>query len=134
MFSSFFSSEEDRICYLWKVQNVSFSVISKQGSMLYKTSTYHFFQNWKIIFFWFLKYHKRSFYQLLALEKVFFYSQKPIISNFSLSKKFMVWTFPFFLTCTFISWKVVFVIILFLLNILKWKNLIFIIKGNVKRN
>ena len=59
MFSSFFSSEEDRICYLWKVQNVSFSVISKQGSMLYKTSTYHFFQNWKIIFFWFLKYHKR---------------------------------------------------------------------------
>ena len=47
-----------------------------------------------------------SFYQLSALKKISFYSQKSLISLFPLSKKFIIWTFSFFLIWTFFSFKV----------------------------
>ena len=61
-----------------------------------------FFWELKDYLFWFLKYHasfvntkERSFYQLPALKKISFYSQKSIISTFSSSEKFIIWSFSF---------------------------------------
>ena len=73
--------------------------------MLQKISSYRLFFG----FFWelrdhlsrILKYHaifvntkERSFYQFPALKKAPFYSQKSIISTFSSSEIFIIWTFP----------------------------------------
>ena len=85
---------------------MNFSVISKHGILCYRK--YHLIVF--CLFLWelkdhlsrVLKYHasfintnERSFYQLLALKMIPFYSQKSKISTFSSPERFIIWTFPF---------------------------------------
>ena len=66
-----------------------------------KISSYRFFWELKDHQSGFSKYvsfvitKERSFYKFPAFGKISFYSQKSIISTFPLSKKFIIWTFPF---------------------------------------
>ena len=110
-FQQLFDWRKDRISYHQKVQNKNFSVISKYG-IPWNIKYLIVFWELKDHLFQFLKHNRSflytkersSFYQLSALKKIPFFSQKSIISAFSLSAKFIIWTFLFFLMWTFISW------------------------------
>ena len=88
--------------HLLKDQKKNFSVISKHGIPCYRR--YHLIIFWerKDHQSWLLIYHAsfintkgRSFFQLLALKKICFCSQKFIVSTFSSSKILIIWTFSF---------------------------------------
>ena len=107
IFSSPFWLKKDRPSILRKVP------------LLHKISSYGFLRELNDHVSWFLRYHgsfvnfkeRSSFYQLSKLKKISFYTQKSIISTFPISRKFIIWNFPFLLIWTSISCKVVFVIL-----------------------
>ena len=103
IFPSSFWLNKDRISNLRKVQNKNVWVISINIVFYAK-------ENIILPFSWELKDHlsrslqyhtspvnvnERSFYQLSALKKISFYSQKSITPMLPLSKKFIIWTSPF---------------------------------------
>ena len=106
--------KKDSIFHLQNIGNQNTLVISKHWYSLLTKKNHHiiFYFYFLFLFFWelkdrlsrFLKYHtsfvntkeRSSFYQLPVLKKVILYSQKSIISTFSLSKEFTIWALPFF--------------------------------------
>ena len=105
---NFLAQRKTVFLYLWKVENTKHGISCWRKYHLIVflrtvTSSFVVLGSWFYIMGFVNKKERPSFYQFPALKKIYFCSQKSVISTFPLSEKFITWTFPFFLIWTFPS-------------------------------
>ena len=105
---NFLAQSKTVFLYLWKVQNTKHGISCWRKYHLIVflrtvASSFVVLGSWFYIMGFVNKKERPSFYQFHALKKIYFCSQKSVISTFPLSEKFITWTFPFFLIWTFPS-------------------------------